>query len=367
MTKKQIISNHQLFALTGLASLGGSVIIATAPMTAAAGQDAWLGALVSAAYGAPLYVLYHHIGSRYPGMNLIGILRQILGKWLGTLIASLYVVFFGMLSYNIPWYIMDFMGHVMHETPQYAISLPFVVGCSVAVLYGVEVIARASEILIKFVTVIFFASIFMVLPNAKPDNILPVLEKGLVPVLKSSVFLSCYISFPMISLLMVYPLHIGDALGARKPLLKGFLWSNLIAFIVIAVSILVLGGMIASKSKYPTFLLLKEINIGDIFTRLEYFISVVWIVTQFVVCSLFFYSSVTGLAELFRLKDYRYIVPPFALFVFIMTGVVFPSDVYNMNWLSFGWYPFSITMGVVIPLILPLASGVKKLIKRLSE
>jgi spore germination protein KB len=358
--KKRYISGHQLFTLFALSSLGGSVTVASAPMAAVAKQDAWLGALVSAAYGMGVVLLFYFIGSRYPGLTLIGILRKILGKWLGTLLAVCYVFFFILLSTNLPWYIMDFMGHVMHETPQYAISLPLVLGFSIAVLYGIEVIARASEILIKFVTFIFFASILMVLPNIKPENMLPVFESGIGPILKSSVFLSCYVAFSMVSCLMVFPVNMENVGEAKKAMLKGFLWSNSVAFTAILASLLVLGSGVVSKAKYPTFLLLKEINLMDIFTRLEYFISVVWIITQFVVGALFFYSGAVGLSELLKLKDGNKIVPPLALIVFIMSGVVFPSDVLNMNWLRLGWTPFSITMGLILPLLLLAVHAGKK-------
>ncbi len=358
--EKKYISGHQLFTLFALSSLGGSVIVASSPMAAVAKQDAWLGALVSAAYGMCVILMFYFIGSRHPGLTLIGILRQVLGKWLGTLFAVCYVLFFLLLSTNLPWYIMDFMGHVMHETPQYAISLPLVLGFAIAVLYGIEVIARASEILIKFVTFIFLASILMVLPNIKPDNLLPVLEGGIVPVLKSSVFLSVYVTFPMVSFLMIFPVNMEDVFGAKKPLLKGFLWSNSVAFISILISLLVLGSGIVSKTKYPTFLLLKEINLLDIFTRIEYFISVLWIITEFVVGALFFYSGAAGLSELLKLKDGNKIVLPLALIVFIMSGVVFPSDVFNMNWLRLGWMPLSITMGLILPLLVLAVYGGKK-------
>ncbi len=338
--------------------------MASAPMAGIAKQDAWIGMLAATAYGLIIMLIYYFLGSRYPGLTLIGILRQLLGKWFGLILAACYFMLFFFLSFNIPWYIMDFMGHAMHETPHYAISLLFIIGYAVAAIYGIEVIARTSEIFIKFITVIFFAAMLMVLPNVKLDNLLPVLENGLVPVIKSSVSISIYNTFPMIVLLMVFPVNINDIKGSKKAIIKGFLWSSLLAFTVIILSTLVLGTAVLAKSKYPSFLLLKEINIMNIFTRLEYFISVVWIITQFIVGALFFYSSVAGLSELLKLKDYKKIVLPLSLIVFIMSGVVFPNDVYNLNWLVTGWTPYSILMGLIIPVFLLIVYGIRKMIAK---
>jgi hypothetical protein len=83
--------------------------------------------------------------------------------------------------------------------------------------------------------------------------------------------------------------------------------------------------------------------------------------------TLFFYSGVTGLSELLKLSDYKKIVLPLALIVFIMTGVVFPNDIYNLNWLGMVWIPYSATMGFLIPLLLLIVYAVKKIIKQVFE
>jgi spore germination protein KB len=359
--KKTVISNHQLFAFTGLTSIGGSLLVASAPLASIAKQDAWLSTVLSSVIGISVILLYYFLGSRHPGMTLIGIIKSILGKWIGTAVAALYVLFFIIVTYDLPWYIIDFMSHVMHETPAYVISSLLVLSFAIAALYGVEVIVRASEIFLKLVTIFFFMSMLMVAPNIKADNLLPLLENGVLPVFKSSVFLSSYIAFPVISILMVYPSHIESTKRTKGVLIKGMLWSSLIYFVAIILSILVLGSLVAAKSKYPTFLLLKEINVGNIFTRLEYFISVIWIVTVFIVGTLFFYSSTAGLSELLRLKNHKNIIGPLALIIFIMSGVAFSSDVANKYWSRNIYLPFSITMGLLIPLLLFLIYYIKKL------
>ena len=359
--KKTVISNHQLFTITGLTCIGGSLLVASAPIASIAKQDAWLSTILTALFGMVTILVYYFLGSRHPGMTLIGISRTILGKWAGTIISILFLLFFIIVSYDLPWYIIDFMSHTMHETPPYVISALLVISFAIAALYGIEAIARASEIFIKFVTVLFFFSMIMVMPNIKGDNILPVLEKGITPIFKGSVFLSCYTAFPAVTILMIYPANFDSIKGTKGALLRGILWSSLIYFTAIILSILVLGSVIAAKLKFPTFVLLKEINVGNIFTRLEYFISVIWIVTLFFVGTLFFYSSASGISELLKLRDYRFIILPLALIILIMSGVVFPSDVENESWTRTVWVPLSLTMGFVIPLLLFIMYHLKKL------
>lgn len=45
------ITNHQLFSLTANGAIGGSVIVISALVASVAKQDAWIGALLTPAFG----------------------------------------------------------------------------------------------------------------------------------------------------------------------------------------------------------------------------------------------------------------------------------------------------------------------------
>jgi spore germination protein KB len=76
-----------------------------------------------------------------------------------------------------------------------------------------------------------------------------------------------------------------------------------------------------------------------------------WILTQFIINTMLFYSAVKGIAQLFRLKDHKKLVLPFALVVFVLSGVVFPDVFYQENWIVFVWAPYAFIYGFVIPLL----------------
>lgn len=354
------ITGHQLFSITANAAIGGSIIVIAASVASVAKQDAWISALVTPAFGLAVIGIYWVLGSRYQEMTLIGMIRKILGKWAGSLVSAGYVALFVTTSYHLPWYLGDFTGHVMFETPRYVLNLAFVAVLVIAVLYGVEAIARACELFVVFVSVVFFASIILVMPNIRIEYAQPILENGIAPVLKGAVFLSGIVTFPLVSLLMIYPLHVSDIPGAKKALFKGYLWGCLIVFTAILMCILVLGSTISGKSNYPTLLLAREIHVGIIFTRLEYAISLLWLVTQFVIGVLFFYGGVTGLSELLGLKDHKKIVMPMGLIVLVLSGIVFPDNVYQANWVNLVWTPYIIVFGLVLPVLLLIVDIIKK-------
>ena len=355
------ITNHQLFSLTANGAIGGSVIVISALMANIAKQDAWIGALLTPAFGIPVIWVYWFLGSRYPGMTFVGIIKEIFGKWIGLIVAVGFVFLCLTIAYHLPWYIGNFITtQAMPEAPVYVINSLFVIALVIAVLYGIETIARASELFIYVASILFILAMILVLPNARIENLQPVFEKGIIPILKSSVFLSCYLTFPLITLMMIYPIRLNNISEAEKSLFKGHLWAGFIIFISILMSILVLGSAITSKSQFPPYLLAKEINVGIVFTRLEFAITASWIVTQFMIAILFFYAGVIGLSQLLGLKDHKRIVAPLGLIILVMSGVVFPDAIYQANWVRLVWIPYIITYGLIVPVLLLIVFKVKK-------
>jgi spore germination protein KB len=357
-TKK--ITEHQLYTLTATISLGGSLLVSASTIASIAKQDAWLSGLITIITGIPVTLLLYFLGSRYPGMTLIGIVKKIFGKWLGYAVSIAYLMFFVTISMHVPWYIGSFFGRAMSETPFYVIQTLCVAGVVIAVFYGIEVIARASEMLIMFVSIFFVLFIVLTLKDIKPEYITPILEDGLFPAIKGSWFLSTYITFAQISIMMIFPRHTSDMTKARKALVKGFLWSGSISFITTLITTLVLGYSLTMRLTLPSLYLSMSISIGAVLTRLEYVLSLIWLATQFMVAVSFFYSAVIGLAELLGLKDHKKIVLPYGLLVLIMSGVVLPNPVYQGNWVNTVYTPLSTTFGLIIPVIMAVVYLIKK-------
>jgi len=354
------ISHKQLFALAACGAIGGTIIIASGMLTSIAKQDAWIIALITPACGIFVIWLYYCLVKQYPGLTLIGINKKILGKWLGIIVSAGFVYFFLHSSTNIPWYVGDFIGHILDETPDYILYIMFMATVIAAVLYGVEAFARASEIFIIFISLVFFIAIILILPKANVQNLMPVLEEGILPSFKGTFFMLAFTTYPLISILMIFPFNTLDLPQAGWAMGKGYLWGSLIVFVAIIMPILVLGSNITSNTQYTVYLLFKEIDIAGIFTRLEFVIMTIWLITQFVTSILFYYAGVKGLAELLGLKDYRKIVLPLGLIILVLSGVVFPDANYQANWDSIVWVPYAITYGLIIPLIMLLILGIKK-------
>ncbi len=359
------ITSHQLYTLTATISLGGSILISSATVAAVAKQDSWLSALMAVGYGVPIMLLLYFLGSKYPGMTLLGMINKILGKWLGLIVSCGYVFLFLMVSAHVPWYTGNYFGRIMHETPTYYLNLFFIAGVVIAVFYGVETFARASELIVLFVTVFFILFNVMLIKDIHIEYLAPVLENGILPPLKGSIFLSTYITFAVINVLMIFPRHIRDIPQAKKAIIKGFLWSGSISFITILMSTLILGSVLPAKLSFSTLILAGELNIETYISRVEYIVTIIWLYTQFMIGVSFFYSGITGLSELLGLKNHKMIILPFGLLALVLSEIVFPNTLYQNNWVNMVYTPFIATFGFVIPLILMIVHIIRKSILKI--
>lgn len=346
------ITDHQLMCLTAQGAVGGSLIVVSAALAAIARQDAWLAALSAPALGGIVLWMYTRLGNRYQNSSLLGMAKTVLGKWGGATVSVLYLFYFLLGACRLPWYIGDFTGHIMHETPITVINLAFIAAVCTAMWYGLETTARAAELSLPVISVLFVMAMVLVLPQIKTDYLKPVLEFGINPILKGDLLISSFVVMPLISIMMIYPIHTLPGKGRNKALLIGYLWASAIVFIAILVSTLVLGHIICSKQQYPTYSLAKEIDVGTIFSRLEYLISIIWLVTEFHIAVLYGYAALMLLSELFALKNYKRLVAPLGLFMLAFSEVLIPDTVYQANWTKTTWIPYSYTFGLLFPALL---------------
>lgn len=178
--------------------------------------------------------------------------------------------------------------------------------------------------------------------------------------MKSSFFLLSYLTFTLLTLMMIYPVNISNIQTAKKSLLKGFLWAGFIMTSTIIVSILVLGSGISSKCQFPTYILAKEVNVGIIITRVEFIVASSWIASLYIITVLFFYAGVKGLSQLLGLKDYKRIVVPMGIITIVFSGMANPDAIYKANWVVQVYSINMFTHGFIIPVIMLLVYLVKK-------
>ncbi|MCX7614580.1 MAG: endospore germination permease [Clostridiales bacterium] len=360
------LSDHQVFALAANFTMGTSIIAVTATIADYAKQDAWLVALIAPFIGLPFIWIYHSLMKLHPGKTLIEVYYAVFGKFIGWILAFLFSVFVCFVSTpSVTFYIGNFVQtQYMTETPLYALFFIFVICLMVALLYGLEAVARSAEISVVIVSGLIIFAMLMNLPNIHPKNLMPVLEEGFTPIIKASIQLASVLTWPCILFTMFYPINTDNTNKTRNSLFFGYTWGTIINLIIVTMSVLVLGSTIASNSQYSTYLMAKEISLGVI-NRVEAIISFSWIVTETVRNILYFYAAAVGISRLFGISDYKKIILPLGLVCLVYAGVNYPDSYYVGKYDTIGWTTEIGVYGFVLPILMLIITKIKIKIGRL--
>lgn len=359
--KKTKVSNHQIFALAANCTIGTTLISVASGVASFAKQDAWIAALIAPVLGLPFIWIYYKLGKLFPGKTLIEMFNMAFGKWVGWIVSAFFILFVCFLDVEqLLFYIGDFMStEYMTETPLYAFNLLLAFSMAIALLYGLETIARSAEVF-AFVAVSLITLIFVLnLTNVNVEYLLPVFENGLAPILKGSLHLSSYLTWPFVILLMIYPASSDNSKKTRNALFAGYILGAVISLIATLMSILVLGSAMTAKSQYPIYIMAKQIDIGVI-ERIEGVISFSWILTAFIKTLLYFYAGIVGISQLFKIEQHKRLILPLTLVILIFSGIVYPDSSYETKWDSTTWIPFIGTFGAILPSLMLIIAKYKK-------
>lgn len=355
------ISNYSLMIGTSGFVFGSAPLLISSGVAMLAGRDAWISSLLATAIGLLVVRINTYLGGLYPDKTLVEVIKHLLGKRLGVIISIVFIFVALVATSQVTWYVGNFITSTyMPEAPLFPINALFMAAVAIALLYGLEAMFRACEIFFMFLFPFYLISMAMLAPNIEVENLLPILEKGVVPVLKGTVPLMSFTVFPIIYLNMIFPVNLRDVKKAKKAMFMGYLLGMLTAFVGAFMCILVLGSDITANLRFPLFTLTQEINIGVIFTRLEAVILVVWLTTNFISSFFYFYAGVMGLSQLLKLENHKRIVLPLGLILSILSDFIYKNVPYEINWNSFVWPAIVFILGLVLPVLLICIYAIRK-------
>jgi len=352
LVEKEKISYTQFIILIIMFILGTANLITPSLIVSQAKQDAWLSILFGIGIALLLAWLYSTLAERYKNMTIIEYSQRILGKWLGWSLSFLYCLYFLILTAGLLHIVGDFITtHVLTETPFIAIQITFIMIIIFAVRLGLETFARTFEMLFPYVILFFIVLMLCLIPQIKLENVLPVLEHGVNPVLRGTIRLLGVPYLDVVIFLMIAP-NVNHPKKVRKSLVIAILIGGIILLLVTLLSILVLGSGLTSVFYYPTYDLAQRIDIGHFIKRIEIFSGGIIFLTAFAKITISFYALVVSLAQTFSLKNYQFLTLPIGMITVSLSLIMFPNIVFFNLFMMKPWTPFMLIFGLLFPLIL---------------
>jgi spore germination protein KB len=317
--EKAKISSYQLFVLILLFELGSALLF---PLATETKQDAWIAVLLGMLGGFVLFLVYHCLYCFYPDMLPTEYTQKIIGKFLGRSLSFLYILYFTYLAARV---LRDFgellVTFAYPDTPLFIINALLTLAVVYTIRKGIEVLARTGELLFVLMYLLAITGFILVVASGLIDinNLKPVLEEGIFPVLKATITQTLYVPFgEVIVFTMIMP-YLNKSKKARMTGLFALGLSGINLAIVMAFNISVLGVDLTTFSAFPLLSTIQTIQVADFLERLDVYFMLALIIGGFFKISIFCYAAVTGTANLFNIKEPSRMVYPIGLVILILS------------------------------------------------
>jgi spore germination protein KB len=314
MTNLEKISSVQTILLLGICRI--AIVMLWFKFS---NQDVWITEIVALFYiaiiGAPLLLL----GKRFASLTPVEYFSLITGKLIGKILGALYAAFFLFIA------IMDLalFDNVLRpinfpETPDYAIIFLALATCAYAVNKGLECIARAAEIFVPIIIIEFILYTILLIPEMDFKVFLPVLADSTFWEINSQAFNTAGRMNELVAFSMLVP-----SIDKKADINRIFFWVAILitafSLVIIVPTLAGLGLDVPKKTFDPYYLFVKQINIYDFITRIEFFLVGAWNVGMFLKISLLMYLTTICLVQAFGLPKRKILILPMVIVVFIIT------------------------------------------------
>lgn len=323
MIEKGKISSLQMGMLMYL-MIGATAILIVPSITAKhAERDMWISPIWGSISGFTIVLITWVLHTWHPKKTIIQYSVTILGRYFGKL-GGFLILFFVMHSSGmiIREYGEFIVSSFLSQTPTLVVMASLVFVCAITVRSGLEVLARATQIFLPFILLFFIGIFLLLIPDLKPNRMLPILENGLMPSLKGSVLPhTWFIEFFFISFL--YP-YVSDKTNGLKWGLLSVL-GMMLTMVITNISSLFLFGQLTGSFHFPVFEAASYISFANFLEHLDAIVMVIWVLGGFIQIALWYYALALGTAQWLNLSDYRPTAFPLGLLLTVVSIWISPN------------------------------------------
>lgn len=293
--------------------LGTSLIFGTPRLV----EDTWLVDLISLVPSCALLMFYTYLIVAGKSTDLYSLLYETWGRFLGKLLILGYTVYFLYIaSRNIRDMIELIKTTLLANTPEELLILLFSFLIAYASSGGLPTIGRIA-IPISGMVILFFVILAVLLGvsgSVDTERLLPLLSKGISPVLNATWNSTIWFPYGEIVVFLVFLNGLGEPRQFRKLGLASMICSCIVLTFSSLLQICTLGK---ENMRFSVFALLdaaRQINIADFITRMDALVAFIIFFSVLLKCSIFLYAGTKGAAYVFK-KSYTKFSLPCAILI----------------------------------------------------
>lgn len=353
---KEVLSDKQGISVISLFIIGSSIILTIAGESK---QDLWLAIIMSIIASIPLSMIYSRLLVHFPEKDLYDILPVVFGKIIGKGISILFILFSFILGGLVLRVFGDFISVTSLTQTPIIISM-FLIGilCIWAVKAGIEIIGRLGEFFLTGTIILISIFTLFLVNRMSINNLSPTLSEGIKPIIEGS-FHAFIFPFTQIAMFTAF-FSTGKVKHIRKVFILGLLIGGIIIYISSITNILVLGSNIAKEMYFPTYASARRLSVRDVIENLEVVIAATLLIGGFIKVCICLLSTCNGVAKVFGLGDYKFIVTPIGLLIINLSYFIHESVMEKAEFASDIYPSYALPFQVILPIIIFITVKIKK-------
>ncbi|WP_179865587.1 endospore germination permease [Bacillus sp. AFS017336] len=341
MNRKIKISGFQLLCMIFMFELGAPIPI---EIYKRAKQDTWISLIMGLVIGCLLFYVILKLNSFFPEIPFTKYIQHILGKYVGKVLALIYIVYFIYYAALVLRNCEDLLVVSLYSSSSLiSIGILMVFLIMYALYKGFETFARANEFMF-FVSIFFillFIGLEMISNIINFNNLRPVLENGWEPVLKATPLLVSNPFGEIFIFTMILP-YLNNQKKAKIGISSLLMYGVIVTMLSI-LNISILGVSEIERTIYPFLTSVSYINIADSIQKLDTFLVILTVYNFFIKITVYLYCAVSGSADLFGVKRSSDLIYPIAIIVLICS-----------LWLAPNYIEQRIKTAEIVPILLQL-------------
>ncbi|MDO7906431.1 GerAB/ArcD/ProY family transporter [Paenibacillus sp. JX-17] len=324
------VSAGQMLSMMMLFEMGTALVV---NIGIEARKDAWISIFIAMVGGAMLFFGYGTLAKWYPRDPLTVYARILLGRFLGTMVGVMYLIYFMYIAgRNVRDATNLIAISTLPHTPFLVISIFMILIVIYVLHHGIEVLARTALVFMAVMLGIGILSNSLLVASGslELERILPVLQQGWGPIWRG-VFQETLV-FPfgeMICFTMLIPFMASPDKGRRLGILAIIL-SGLVLSDTTVMNIATLGYNIVEGSVFPLLTTIGKVQVSEFIQRLDVLVLMTLMIGAFFKISLFYCAALLAASDIFRIP-YKKLLFPMGFIVLIWSFIMAESFVKHLQ------------------------------------
>jgi spore germination protein len=323
--------------------------------------DGWIVALIGGIIAMGIGAVNAKLCSYFPGQTFFEFCPILIGKWLGKLLAVIYILYFtSFICYELRMTGEVFKLYLLDKTPIEVIIVTMLLLSTYLVYHGVNPVIRLNQL---FLPIVIFLGIHVIhmfaFPRLELDYLRPVMAEGIIPLLKGipdTVF--SYLGWEIVLFFIAF-------MNQPNKAVKMTMVGIAIPMVMYVITLFLIVGIFTHDQVktmiFPTMELAKVVEFpGLFFERFESLFIIIWIMTIFNTISMSYYLVTLGLSQIIRINRRIWV---FSLIPIFYIASLVPLNL-NAAFAAGEWISYAgIILAAGIPVLLLLLAkmrGVKK-------